>query len=77
MKRITQLSLDITLPTDQLPLPFAQPVERDEHYTLFRSRGERYPWRWEGAGKFAGQNSTKRFATEQAAEDDAAKTLKH
>ena len=59
----------------QLELPLTQTIERDEHYTLFRSRGERYPWRWEGAAKFAGQHSTKRFATEQAAEDDAIKTL--
>ena len=59
----------------QLELPLAQPIERDEHYTLFRSRADRLPWRWEGAAKFAGQNSTERFATEQAAEADAAKVL--
>lgn len=59
----------------QLELPLAQPIERDEHFSLFRSRGDRYPWRWEGAAKFAGQNSSKRFLTEQAAEADAIKTI--
>lgn len=51
-------------------------IIRDRDFSLFRSRGEKKPWRWEGCGRFGGQNSgDQRFTSELAAERDAAKVL--
>ncbi len=44
---------------------------QDEDFHLFRHRQRRQPWRWEGAGRYAGTYSERNFATEAAAVADA------
>ena len=51
-------------------------AERDQDFLLFRQRGSREPWRWEGIREHAGAYSERNFKTEEQAITDAQSKLK-
>lgn len=53
----------------------ALPV-RDQDFLLFRQRGSREPWRWEGIREYSGAYSERNFRTEEQAIADAQSKLK-
>ncbi len=76
----TQLELPYFIPTSEnvqqilsaLGTAKATPTAiQDEDFHLFRQRHSRQPWRWEGAGQYAGTCSERNFATEASAVADA------
>lgn len=48
---------------------------QDEDFHLFRQRHSRQPWRWEGAGRYAGTYSERNFATQEQAIKNAQSQL--
>lgn len=49
---------------------------RDRDFLLFRQRGSRESWRWEGIGQYSGAYSERNFQTEAEAEANAQAKLK-
>ena len=69
-----QLELPYFIPTSEnvtqilnelrQPQPECSLAERDKDFYLFRQRGSRTPWRWEGTGRYANRKSKTTFKSE-------------
>lgn len=80
----TQLELPYFIPTaenvqqilSELRTAEARPTAvQGEDFHLFRQRHSRQPWRWEGAGRYAGTTSERNFATQEQAFENAQSQL--
>ena len=80
----------MALTSEQLELPYFIPTGenisqilselngmpvRDRDFTLFRNRTARLPWRWEGTGRYEGQQSPRHFSTQAEAVQNAQSVL--
>lgn len=77
----TQLELPYFIPTAENVQQILTAVRenptavQDEDFHLFRQRHSRQPWRWEGAGRYAGTTSERNFATPEQAIENAQSQL--
>lgn len=60
----------------QLEIPLQLEAEQDTHFHLFRSRLDKLPWRWEGAGDYYHLKAQRRFKNQADAIADAKKNIK-
>lgn len=77
----TQLELPYFIPTLENVQQILTAVRetptavQDEDFHLFRQRHSRQPWRWEGAGRYAGSTSERNFETQGQAIENARSQL--